>query len=297
MTPGRDRASLPLRTEVRRRVLVVRLVPPAPDLAGIVRHYEFVEASLSSGGVRLPMTARAEQFLEFYLDGRHRVVDPATGRGELAPPAVVVGPQTRRGYDLHLAGRSRWLAVHFVPGGLHRVLGVPVSELADRGVPARDVAGSGVSELGAHLLACADDDARIVTIDAYLRRALRRRTRTPSLLAPGIAGALAAGRDVAAVARDAGLSVRQLERRFQREAGMAPKLFGRVMRLHRALTWRERHVDASWSRVAHAAGYADQMHLVRDFRALAGDTPTGFERASTEVARALRQASDMSHLF
>lgn len=278
-------------------MLSIRLVFPAPDLVAVVRHYEFVEASLSSRGVRLPMTARADQFLEFYLEGRHGVVDPATGVVEQAPPAVIVGPQTFRGYDLHVAGRSRWLAIHFVPGGLHRVLGVSVDELADRGVAAEDVAGRSASELGARLLACADDATRVAMLDAYLRQALRRRARAVPLLAPAVAGALAAGRDVAAVAHDAALSVRQLERRFRREAGLPPKLFSRIMRLQRALTWRERHPGVSWSRVAHAAGYADQMHLVRDFRALTGDTPTGFERASTEVDRALRQVSDMSRSF
>lgn len=37
-------------------------------------------------------------------------------------------------------------------------------------------------------------------------------------------------------------------------------------------------------------GYYDQMHLVRDFRALAGDSPTGFERALTPFSGPLRHA-------
>jgi AraC-like DNA-binding protein len=243
------------------------------------------------------MTARADQFLEFYLQGRHGVVGPATGAIEQAPAAVIVGPQTFRGYDLHVAGRSRWVAIHFVPGGLHRVFGIPVDELADCGVPAVDVGGRPMGELGARLIEGEDDDARVALLDSYLRRALRRRARGASLLSPAVAGALATGRDVADVARESALSVRQLERRFRREAGLPPKLFSRIMRLQRAITWRERHPGVAWSHVAHATGYADQMHLVRDFRALTGETPTGFERASTEVDRALRRVNDMSHSF
>ena len=243
------------------------------------------------------MTARADQFLEFYLQGRHGIVDPVTAAIERAPSAVVVGPQSFRGYDLHLSGRSRWLAIHFFPGGLHRLFGVPVDELADRGLAAEDVGGRTMRELGTRLLTCADDDARVELLDASLRTQFRARATCAALLPPTIAVALATGRDVADVAREASMSVRQLERRFRREAGLPPKLFGRIMRLQRTISWRERHPAVTWSRVAHANGYADQMHLVRDFRALTGETPTGFERASTAVDRALRQVNDMSHSF
>ncbi len=273
-------------------MLTVRRIPPAPDLARVVRHYQIADARLPPGGIRLPMTARADQFLEFYLEGRHRIVDPATGDTDVAPAAVAVGPQTRRGYDLLVAGRARWFTIHFAHGGLHRLLGVPMTELADRGIAADAFAGHAAAELAVRLVECADDDARVACAEAYVRRLCRRAARTPALVSAVAAGPLADGRDVAAVARAAGMSVRQLERRFAREVGLAPKLFSRVARLQRALAWRERHPTAAWAEVASMTGYHDQMHLVRDFRALAGDSPTRFERALPAAARRLQGTPD-----
>jgi len=277
-------------------MLTVRLVPPSPDLAPLVRHYRISVARLASGGLRVPMTARAEQFLEFYLGAPPRVVEPGDGARDALPaprgPAVV-GPQTRRGYDLVIAASAHTFTIHFVPGGLYQLFGVPVSDFADRGTPAEDVAGRRIAELDARLHGCDDDAARVACAEAWLRAAFRRRPAA-ELLAWYAAPRLARGADVAEVARGASVSVRQFERRFLREAGLSPKLFARIARLRRALAWRGRHPAASWAEVAATAGYFDQMHLVRDFRALAGDTPTGFQRASAPLDGALHQigASD-----
>ena len=55
--------------------------------------------------------------------------------------------------------------------------------------------------------------------------------------------------------------------------GYGPQHLARVLRLVRAL--RQADAGRPWSEVAQRAGYADQAHLARDVRALAGVTPTG----------------------
>jgi transcriptional regulator GlxA family with amidase domain len=73
----------------------------------------------------------------------------------------------------------------------------------------------------------------------------------------------------------AGLSVRQFERRFLDEIGIAPKLFARVTRYQSALDAKIASPDLSWLTIAHGFGYHDQMHMIRDSQRLSGETPGG----------------------
>ena len=55
---------------------------------------------------------------------------------------------------------------------------------------------------------------------------------------------------------------------------MPPKLFMRLVRFSKAWVMREKNQDISWLSIAHACHYADQMHMIRDFKDFAGVTPS-----------------------
>jgi AraC-like DNA-binding protein len=73
------------------------------------------------------------------------------------------------------------------------------------------------------------------------------------------------------LAKEAGLSARQLQRLFLSHTGIAPKMFARILRLQRAKQMsRERLPLAA---LAAHAGYTDQAHLCREVQALTGLPP------------------------
>jgi len=80
---------------------------------------------------------------------------------------------------------------------------------------------------------------------------------------------------VAALADRLGWSRKRLARRFRIEFGLGPKALARIHRFRRA-----RGLAAAsppdWADIAAACGYADQPHLVREFQALGGCTPTAW---------------------
>ena len=80
--------------------------------------------------------------------------------------------------------------------------------------------------------------------------------------------ALAAGRSVADTADALGLGARQLHRRALVAFGYGPKTLARVLRLQRALGLARQGVP--FAETAALAGFADQAHLARDVRDLAG---------------------------
>ena len=77
---------------------------------------------------------------------------------------------------------------------------------------------------------------------------------------------------IAGLARDAGIGIRQLQRRFRRVVGLLPKEYARIRRLRSTLEAALRG-EACWSAVAYELGYADQSHLIHEVGDLTGLTP------------------------
>jgi AraC-like DNA-binding protein len=80
---------------------------------------------------------------------------------------------------------------------------------------------------------------------------------------------------IESLATEIGCSRRYLHARFREQVGLAPKTVARLIRFG-AVRRRIERTPARWADVAYDCGYADQAHLNRDFRELAGTTPTDF---------------------
>jgi AraC-like DNA-binding protein len=78
------------------------------------------------------------------------------------------------------------------------------------------------------------------------------------------------------LALSSGLSSRHFSRLFTQRVGIPPKTYARILRLHVAIAAKTMRPEASWADIAQEAGYFDQAHLDKDFRALADVTPSGF---------------------
>ena len=181
---------------------------------------------------------------------------------------VVAGPQTRH-TSRPLAAPLLAVGARFHPGAAPELLRVAASELVDAHVPLDGVRPALAARLDARLGSASDplaalerELARSVDGLPELDPALREATH---LLAAGPAS-------VAETAARVYVSERQLERRFAERIGYGPKTFQRIARFQRALGGLRRGGPG----LAHAAlmaGYADQAHLTRESRRLAGLTP------------------------
>lgn len=255
---------------------VVERRAPSARLRAIVR--SFGERRLLLGGrvATVPLPARPDQFIEFYLCDRY-AVSLDGGAEQPAPAMALVGPQSYRRARLMLSGELHVFSIHFQPGGFHVLFGVAMQALVDEGVPAADVMGVAAHDLRDRVLLAQGFDGRIAAFEAWLV------ARDAHLLPiDPVARAAAALRDaggqfgIGSLARAAGLSERQFTRRFTMQVGLPPKRFARTVRLNRVLDAKARRPGARWTELVHQAGYADQAHFVRDCRELAGDTPRGF---------------------
>jgi AraC-like DNA-binding protein len=85
------------------------------------------------------------------------------------------------------------------------------------------------------------------------------------------------------LAAEAGMSVRTLQRLFAGYIGVTPKWAILRYRVHEAMEYATRHPETDWARLAAELGYSDQAHLVRDFTAAVGVTPSAYARAAAQT--------------
>lgn len=175
---------------------------------------------------------------------------------ELGGRIHVAGPTLAPSWSAMPAG-ARVRGLRFRPGAAPAVLRVGAHELRDRHVPLADLwpgEDDGFDGVQDRLVRRLRDGDPVV---AHVSAALRRDP----------------GAEIAGLARDAAISPRQLRRRFEEHVGYGPKRLARILRLQRLLALGRRHPALAAARLAADAGYADQAHMTREVRALAGVTP------------------------
>jgi AraC-like DNA-binding protein len=179
---------------------------------------------------------------------------------------------------IHHDGHQHGLQLALTPNGARAVFGMPAAELAESSVELEDVVGGLARSLREELEGYATWAARFAAVERVVRGLMSRhesgRDEVPEV---GQAWRLirrGGGRTpVAGVASDVGWSTRHLEHRFRSEFGITPKAAVRITRF-------ERSVDAArdprrrLADVAAECGYADQAHLAREWRELAGLPPS-----------------------
>jgi AraC-like DNA-binding protein len=191
---------------------------------------------------------------------------------KLQPRSLLVGQMTGP-ILISPTGPVQLLGIRFHPGGTSPFLRLPLHEITDQVV---DLGGLS-SKLERELLGVTSQlpllTKKVTAVEAFLTNQLLN-AREDSLLMMLAARIVDTGGLVSVdqLANDAGISSRQLERRFLREVGLGPKLLGRIIRFQQVFRAVERS-DFAWAEIAIECGYYDQAHLIRDSNQFAGQTP------------------------
>ncbi len=192
---------------------------------------------------------------------------------------VVVG--ARRIYaDIDISRRSLTVVARLRPGALPALFGYPASELTDDGYLLEDVAGSRVRGPLERLIAEAAD-APIPAMMTFLSSMFSRSRPINARISALSRLPAAEPVEVCDIAKTLGMSTRGLRSLLHREAGMSPKRFMRIRRLHSAIAGGLGSSRLNWTAAALDAGYFDQAHFVHECRALLGESPTAFHRRRT----------------
>ena len=213
------------------------------------------------------------------LQPRHFVV------GQMSGP-ILISPN----------GTVQLLGIRFHPGGTSPFLRVPMNELTDRIAELGSISSELERELvgaGEAPLSLAEKTSAVEA--ALLQRLLRGPYDSASTTRFAARIVRSAGLiSIDQIAADAGISSRQLERRFMRDIGVGPKLLSRILRFQQVFRAVER-VDPEWASIAVDCGYYDQAHLIRDFNQFAGQTPAVLFSRQSALTESFTRKSRASH--
>jgi len=212
---------------------------PQARLRPLVARYTGYRIEGAKPGVHRGLPSRHLTFI-VTLDG---TVDLAAMPNAGQPPTsftTLVGGLHATAALISHDGHQHGIQLHLTPLGGRVLLGLPAGELANTVVELSTLLGPVAGELVERLRLSASHGQVQIT----------------------------------ALAKEVGWSRRHLGERFRREFGLTPKVAGRVMRFevaHRLLQGPQR---PGLAEVAARAGFYDQAHLHREWRELAGCTPS-----------------------
>jgi len=244
---------------------------PTPALAAIVDCCWILEGE--GCGAPEPILPDGRVEIVFHYGVRFERHYPG-GRIDRQDPALIVGQMLAPVGVAH-RGHAGVAAIRLRPEATRVVLGCEASAITGSTIDVEALFGSAAT-LRERLALAAGDRARVALLEEWVAARVRG---TPS---PAVTAAVAAltrcggAVDLTSVARDAGVSLRQLERRFLTDVGIAPKTFARLVRLQAALG--RLATGESPADVAHACGYYDQPHMSRDFSRLAEISPAAWQQ-------------------
>jgi len=267
-------------------------LPASPDLAPWISHFRVIRGRERASAVPTMLRLLTEGCAGIVIEcGRSAQSSPPVFMGVMQAATVVTVTESRA-----------IIGVRFKPGGALPFVTHPLHEFTGQRVPLPLLWG-GLAQRMADAVRSAPFRERVPAVENCLHSWIRRRrsaasgsqtaaTREMDLVSRATAHL---GRDTAVrvsdVAAALGVGERRLERAFNRAVGVSPKVYSRMRRcceaarlirrasVERPRTTLERNAaPLNWSAIGSDAGYADQAHFIREFRALTGVTPAAYAR-------------------
>lgn len=192
--------------------------------------------------------------------------------------SFVVGVHTQPALTT-FSGHQCGVQVDLTFAGASALLGLQVNELTDRVVPLDDVLGRRGRALVERLAEAPSWSRRFDLLDSAMSAAGQRRSVAPTPNVEWLVHQLARHPTarVEELMDETGWSRRHLREQFTQQIGVSPKTLARLFRFQEGVRLLgSRSSGTSLAEIAVAAGYYDQAHFNRDFRAFAGYMPTQF---------------------
>jgi AraC-like DNA-binding protein len=183
--------------------------------------------------------------------------------------------------ESHGTGYTDMFGIRFRASGMSHIVRAPLSEFNDISASFDTAHRSGPEAVQLQPLSVQE---RVNTLDRWLLKRMTFSNSKPDAweycldMIVKREGCI----NVHDLAREAGISQKQMERKFIEKVGPTPKQFAQLLKFRKLKEHLEKRKDESLMNIAFDFDFTDHAHLTKFFRKFAGITPTEFCLKSTK---------------
>ncbi|WP_300691201.1 helix-turn-helix domain-containing protein [Chryseobacterium sp.] len=257
----------------------MQIAPPKP-LASYIKHYIF-----------LKNPEDITKNLRLFADGNTGlIISPDmsmyNGQNKNLPLSFFYGQPTQY-KDLSTKGRFSLLAVVFQPYFFNLLFGVAAKDIKNEIISASDIVKDELLPFQEGLYNNEDPQSIISALNHYFMELISARNN-PELWLIKVQQYILLKRGVLSLKEleyFTGYSERHIERKFEDHIGLSPKKYSTIIRLHHFLSLMKNNPNQkNITSLSYEAGYADQSHLIREFKNTIGLTPGQYLKTENKLA-------------
>lgn len=252
----------------------MQILPPK-ELFPFIKHYLFLE-SKGNDARKLRLFSDGNTGIVFSF--KSNLVGGLASNGEQStlPDSFLYG-QISAFKDVCLLDEADLIIVVFQPSGINQLLGIPAGELRDNIINTEYLLGKRGIELYEKLAEKPAVQDRLQLLNLFFIELAVRRARPDDPVIKASVDLIVKNNGLVSsnqLIKLTGYTERHIERMFSRSVGLSPKKFSDVIKLHHFLKrLKKDQPGKSLTSLAYEAGYADQSHLIKEFKKFTGITP------------------------
>ncbi len=217
-------------------------------------------------------------FILFELDGIERnTFDNHTLEPNGSYRNVWISGMHKNYLSISAHPNSEMLVIQFKPYGAFPFLHIPIHQVNDKIIPAREIFGNDILRLREEVLNTGNHSCKFEIIEMWLENRMdHKKTPEDELLSilDQFAGNPMSHHN--AIVKKYSKTQKNLIERYKKYCGLTPKVFHRIFRFNRILQQLQQNRKIVWPQIAYQFGYTDQSHFIKEFKAFSGFNPQDF---------------------
>lgn len=270
---------------LNKKAMEYNVYDPREELASQIRYHWSLDAGADDPKERERIFPDGCIELIFNYGELFRKYNP-DGSSFLQPRGIVYG-QIKSFIEVEPTGTVGLFSTRFNPAGLQPFIDFDVDDFTGRALTVAELWGDDGIVLEKAMIACADNEARKATVEAFLLKKLEA-VNFDNRDVEYCVDALLQSEGTTSIdklADELEIGQRQLERKFVAAVGLSPKFLARIIRFQNTLQLIEKKEFVSFTNVAYDGGFYDQAHFIRDFKEFTGLNPKQYFSENLEMAK------------